>query len=431
MAALTDARFQDELARCLACEDKPCRGGCPAGVSPADFIQAALRGGAEGLERAAALILGPNPLGAVCGAVCPDSLCMARCTRGERDAPVDIPGLQAAVVARAGALGLLPRPAPAAATGERVAVVGAGPAGLGAAAVLARAGHEVHLLERARRPGGMLRLVPAWRLDPAVLDAELAWLLGQGDVRLVPGRPVARPRDLLARGFGAVVVAAGLGVPLPLEVPGAARALPWTALLGPRPRSLRGRRVAVVGDGAVALDCAEAARARGAAHVELFARKALGELAQTRRERDRLLAAGVEVSGRVRVTAVLGRGPRVAGLALRRLALPPGQAFHPSRLADVPRSDHERRDLDAVVLALGGRAGLERDPHPRIHHAGDQVEGPTTVVQALASGKRAAQAVHQALGGADAACPDRISCGDGSGCPRRATCPEKGPVPAA
>lgn len=426
MPPLTDDRLQAELERCLACEDKPCRGGCPAGVSPADFIRAALPGDAAGLERAAALILGPNPLGAVCGAVCPDSLCMARCTRGERDAPVDIPGLQAALVARAVARGLLPRPAPAAATGERIAVVGAGPAGLGAAAVLARAGHEVHLLERARRPGGMLRLVPAWRLDPAVLDAELAWLLGQGDLRLLPGRRVARPRDLLARGYAAVVVAAGLGEPVPLEVPGAVRALGWAALLGPRPPSLRGRRVAVVGDGAVALDCAEVARARGAAHVEFFARKALSELAVTRRERDRLLASGAEVSGRVRVTAVLGRGARVAGLALRRVALPADQAFHPSRLADVPRSDHERRDLDAVVLALGGRAGLERDPHPRIAYAGDMVEGPTTVVQALASGKRAALAVHQALGGVDAACPDRATCGDGSGCPRQATCADRG-----
>lgn len=426
MPALTDARLHDELARCLACEDTPCRGGCPAAVSPADFIQAARGGGREDLRRAAALILGPNPLGAVCGAVCPDTLCMARCTRGGLDAPVDIPALQAAIVARAGALGVLPGPAAAPPTGERVAVVGAGPAGLGAAVVLARAGHEVHLLERARRPGGMLRRIPAWRLDPAVLDAELAWLLGQGDLRLAAGRPVARPSDLLARGYAAVVVAAGLGEPLPLEVPGAARAHAWTALLGPRPPSLRGRRVAVVGDGAVALDCAEAARARGAAHVELFARKALGELAVTRRERDRLLSAGVEVSGRVRVTAVLGRGGRVAGLSLRRLALPAGQAFHPSRLADVPRSDHERRDLDAVVVALGGRAGLERDPHPRLHHAGDLAEGPTTVVQALASGKRAALSVHQALGGADAACPDRATCADGSGCPRQAGCTERG-----
>ncbi len=218
---------------------------------------------------------------------------------------------------------------------------------------------------------------------------------------------------------------------LPIDVHGAARAVSGTGLIGPRPSSLQGWRVAVVGDGAVALDCAEAARARGAAHVELFARKALGELAQTRRERDRLLACGAEVTGRVRVTAVLGRGSRVAGLALRRLALPPGLAFHPSRLADLPRSAHERRDLDAVVLALGGRSSLVRDPHPRILYAGDLAEGPGTVVQALASGKRAGLAVLQLLGGSDAACPDRISCGDGAGCPRRATCPEKGPPPAA
>lgn len=415
-----------ELDRCLSCEDRPCRGGCPANLSPGDFILAVRGGEPDGYRRAAAHILGHNALGGTCGAVCPDSLCMARCARATRDAPVDIPAVQAAIVARARALGVLPRFERAPATGQRVAVVGAGPAGLGAASVLARAGHEVHLLDRARRPGGLLRLVPGTRLAPAVLEGDLEWLLAQGGVALALGRPVARPRALLARGFAAVVVAAGLGEPVPLEVPGAARALAWTEVLGRRPPALRGRRVAVVGDGAAAMDCAEVARARGAAHVELFARKALSELARTRRERDRLLASGVEVSGRVRVTAILGRGARITGLALRRLLLPAGQAFHPSRLADLPRSDHERRDLDAVILALGGQASLPRDPHPRLVYAGDLEEGPTTVVQALASGRRAGLAVHQLLSGADAACPDRVSCGDGSGCPKRATCAEWG-----
>jgi dihydropyrimidine dehydrogenase (NAD+) subunit PreA len=175
----------------------------------------------------------------------------------------------------------------------------------------------------------------------------------------------------------------------------------------------------------VALDCAEVAIAQRAAHVELFARKALSELASSRRERERLLAVGVHVSCRVRVTAIRGDAAEVTGLDLCKVELPPGQAFHPSRLEDLPHGKHERRDLDAVILAIGGESGLRCERHPRVIYAGDLDSGPTSVVEALASGKRAALEVHHMLAGVEEApCPDRGSCPDGSGCPKRATCPE-------
>jgi NADPH-dependent glutamate synthase beta subunit-like oxidoreductase/ferredoxin len=431
-SSLTEAQLRAELARCQTCELAPCRSGCPANLSPADFILAARGGEPSDHRRAAAHILGRNPLGGVCGAVCPETLCMARCSRRRLDGPVNIPAIQAAIVRRAREAGGVPRPAPQPATGQRVAVVGAGPAGLGAASLLAQAGHSVHLFDRARRAGGMVRLIPRHRLDPGVLAADLEWLLGLGDVHLVLGRRVALPRELLARGFAVVLVTAGLGEPVGLDVPGHERALSWTDVLGPRPPALRGRRVAVVGDGAVAVDCAEVALSQGAAHVELFARRALSELELGRRDRDRLFAAGLHVTCRVAVTAIRGRGARATGLALRQVALPPGQAFHPSRLVAVPRGAQERRDLDAVILALGGAPGIQREPHPRVLYAGDLESGPTSVVEALASGQRAGREIHRLLAGAElAACPDRTSCADGSGCPRRATCPEwSRPAPA-
>jgi NADPH-dependent glutamate synthase beta subunit-like oxidoreductase/Pyruvate/2-oxoacid:ferredoxin oxidoreductase delta subunit len=426
---LTDAQLRVELWKCQSCEARPCRGGCPAGCSPADFIMAARCGEPSDYRRAAALILANNPLGGVCGSVCPDSLCMARCSRRGLDAAVNIPGIQAALLHRARALGVLPRFETLPATGQRVAVVGAGPAGLGAASVLAKAGHTVHVFDRADRPGGMARLVPRHRLDPEVLEDDIAWLLGLGDVRLVLGKPVALPRDLLARGFAAVIVAAGLGEPAELDVPGSERAFHWTQVLGSRPPALRGKRVAVIGDGAVAVDCAGAALAQEAAHVELFARKKLSELELTLQERDRLFTSGVHVSCRVRVTAIRGRGrgraARVTGLALRKVELPASQTFHPSRLTDLPFGEHERRDFNAVILATGGRSGLRLEPHPRIVYAGDLEDGPTSIVEALASGKRAGHAVHKLLSGDDLApCPDRASCPGGSGCPKGATCSE-------
>jgi NAD-dependent dihydropyrimidine dehydrogenase PreA subunit len=244
-------------------------------------------------------------------------------------------------------------------------------------------------------------------------------------VRLVLGKTVELPRDLLAQGYAAVIVTAGLSEPVALDVPGRERALRWVEVLGGRSPPLRGRRVAVVGDGAVALDCVEAALAHRAAHVELFARKTLSELALGRRDRDRLFAPGVHVSCRVRVTAIRARGARVTGLELRKVELPEGEAFHPSRLSDLRDGAHVRRDIDAVIFAMGSEPGLRLEPHPRVVYAGDLEHGPTSVVEALASGKRAGLAVHGMIAGAElAACPDRASCPDGSGCPKRATCPE-------
>jgi NADPH-dependent glutamate synthase beta subunit-like oxidoreductase len=422
---LSDAQLRAELVRCQSCESRPCRRGCPASCSPADFIMAARCGEPSDYRRAAAHILAHNPLGGVCGSVCPDTLCMARCTRRGFDAPVNIPGIQAGIVRRARQLGVLPRFEPLPATGERVAVVGAGPAGLGAASVLAKAGHTVHVFDAAGEAGGMLRLIPRERLDPAVLEADVAWLLGLGDVQLVLGERVDLPRDLLSRGYAAVIVAAGLGEPVPLDIPGVERALHWTRVLGGDPPALRGRRVAVVGDGGVALDCAAAAIAQGAAHVEIFARKALSELAPTRLERERLFAVGVHVSCRVRITAICGDGAEVTGLDLCRVELAPGQAFHPTRLEDLPHGHHERRDLNVVILAIGAKPGLALERHPRVLYTGELDTGPTSVVEALASGKQAGLEVHKMLAGVEeATCPDRGSCADGIGCPKRATCPE-------
>lgn len=432
---LTDAQLHAELRRCLGCETRPCRSGCPASCSPADFIRAARGGERSDYWRAAAHILAHNPLGGVCGSVCPDTLCMASCARRGLDAAVNVPAVQAAIVRKARQLGVLRRVDPPPATGHRIAVVGAGPAGLGATSVLAKAGHTVRVFDRARRPGGMARLIPGHRLDPEVLASDVAGLLGIGDVHLVLGRPVALPRDLLAKGFAAVIVAAGLSDAVELDVPGRERALGFAEVLGSRPPALRGRRVAIVGDGAVALDCAEAALARGAAHVELLALRSLSELELSRRERDRLFASGVHVTCRVRVAAIRGRGARVTALELRKVELPEGEAFHPERLADLRHGEQVRRDLDVVILATGSRPGLRLEPHPRVVYAGDVERGPSSVVEALAAGKRAGLAVHGMLAGDDAgACPDRLSCPDGNACPRRTSCPEwnrKDPVRAS
>ena len=136
---LTDAQFQTELNRCEYCEEKPCREACPAHCSPADFIMAARVGEQSDYRRAAALIMSANPLGGVCGVVCPDYFCVKACSRRTFDTPINIPAVQATVIQKANEVGM-PEFKLAKKNGKTVGVVGAGPAGLGAAAVLAQQG---------------------------------------------------------------------------------------------------------------------------------------------------------------------------------------------------------------------------------------------------------------------------------------------------
>ena len=105
---MTTAQLQAELLRCEYCEEKPCREACPANCSPADFIMAARLGNPSDIRRSAAEIMHANPLGGVCGMVCPDTLCMAACTRKKFDGAINIPLVQASIIEMAKQLGGIP-----------------------------------------------------------------------------------------------------------------------------------------------------------------------------------------------------------------------------------------------------------------------------------------------------------------------------------
>jgi len=395
---LTDAQLASEIARCEYCAEKPCREACPADCSPADFIMAAKVGTASDLRRAAAMIMAANPLGGVCGVVCPDTHCMRACARATFDAPINIPAVQATIIAKARELGVMPELEKPEGNGRRVAVVGAGPAGCGAAAVLAQEGHRVDILETGRA-GGMAALIPDFRLGKDVLTADLAFVVSLGEVKL-NARRVDDPAALLASGYGAVVVTTGLDRPVELGIPGEDLALRWIDFLAnPESVVVAGRHVAVIGGGAVAADCASAAAAAGAASVEMFALETLPEMPLTAKELAGLVLAGVAVSGRVRVTAIRNERGAVAGLETVKVALPPGASFHPSRVVDVPGTAQLRPDIDLVIVAIGARAGFARSSVEGVFFAGDVENGPTTVVEAVAAGKNAALQVAAYLAG--------------------------------
>lgn len=390
---LTDAQLASECARCVFCEEKPCMQACPADCSPADFIMAARGATAADYARSAAMIMAKNPLGGVCGAVCPDVYCQAACSRKLFDRAIEIPLVQAAIVARAKKLEMLAPLAETPANGRKVAVVGAGAAGLAAAGTLAQMGYEVDLFERASRPGGAVRLVPRHRLDPNVLDSDIAWLLQNRRVHLRTGQRVAEPAALLAEGYAAVLVAVGLHQPLRLGIAGEEMAIPGNVYLGAPEDYPAAGRVVVVGGGAIACDCAITALEQGAAGVEMITLELPGELPLTPKERRSLFGHAVNLVGRTRVIEILGEGGRARAVRLQRVSLPAGESFAPARVAPEPGTEQTVGGIGLVVVAIGNRPELEAGDKPGVFTAGDAPWGPSNVVEAAATGKNAAVAM--------------------------------------
>ena len=391
---LSDAQLRAELEKCEFCEEKPCKAACPCDCSPTDFIRAVKVGLASDYQRAAALIMGNNPLGGICGMVCPDKFCMAACVHKKLDGAVLIPEVQAAVVERAKCLGVMPGFERPKLSGKRVAVVGGGPAGLGAAAMLAQRGHQVTIIERGRELGGMCRCIPDFRLAKSVLDSDIAWLMQLGTIDVVREREVSDPRSLLREGYHAVVVATGLWSPVKLGVPGEEAALSGIKLLSaPAAYDVSGH-VAVVGGGATAFDVAMTAHRRGAKRVELFALEKLSEMPLTKKEMDALVASGIEVNGRIRIKAIEAPGGKLCALSTVKVQLKAGATrFALSDIEEVPGTEARRADFDTLILAIGLRSGSAKIEDESVIYAGDCAEGPTTVVEASASGKNAAEKV--------------------------------------
>lgn len=393
---LTDAQLRSEIARCEFCEEKPCKTACPADCSPADFIMAAKTGRKSDIERAAAQIMSRNPLGGICGAVCPETHCQSACVHMEFDRPVEIPSVQAALVARAKKDHRLPKLQRDPASGKKVAVVGAGPAGLAAAFALNQLGHEVTILEKEARPGGACALIPPHRLDPEVYESDIEFVLSHPGMNLKCDQPVDNPESLLQQGFDGVVVAVGRQKPYELGIPGESLSVDWMTYLKDVPAHPASGRVAIIGGGAVACDCAVAARLAGASQVDMLCLEEHFELAMTAKEKRLLDQHKVSISPRTSVKKLASSGGGLS-LTVTSVALPAGERFHPARMVEVSGSTRTMVGYDKVIVAIGSGVSFPETSRPEIVLAGDVRIGASTVVEAVGSGKNAAEELHSIL----------------------------------
>ncbi|MDT8449283.1 MAG: FAD-dependent oxidoreductase [Wenzhouxiangellaceae bacterium] len=427
----------DQSARCINCGNPYCEWKCPVH----NFIPDWLRLVQEGrLFEAADLCHETNALPEICGRICPqDRLCEGACTLNDGLGAVTIGAVEKYITDEAVRQGWRPDLSHVEPTGKRVAIVGAGPAGLGCADTLARHGIRPVVFDRNARIGGLLTWgIPPFKLEKHVVETRREILEGMG-VEFRLGVEVGRDHSLdeLLAGFDAVFL--GLGTyqyvrgGLPGEdLPGMVEALPFLIgnvhrVLGTQDHrypyiNLDGKRVVVLGGGDTAMDCVRTSIRQGAFSVTCAYRRDEANMPGSRKEVRNARDEGVEFLFNRQPVEIIGE-ERVEGIRMVRTRL--GAPDENGRRRPEPVEDSEETlPADAVVVAFGFRpdppdwlaaAGVELQPdgrirvggqdrlpqqtsHERIFAGGDNVRGADLVVTAVYEGREAAKSIARSLG---------------------------------
>jgi glutamate synthase (NADPH/NADH) small chain len=429
----TEEQALEEASRCLQCVKPQCVSGCPVEVPIPEFIKCLREQKyAEGI----ATIKSKNALPAVCGRVCPqEEQCQVKCVLGKIGEPVSIGRLERYLAdwERDHSFQLPEKAKP---TGKKAAIVGAGPAGLTAAADLVKLGHEVTMFEALHLPGGVLIYgIPEFRLPKAIVRNEVAYIQKIGvDLRLgnLVGRIHTIP-ELMKSGYDAVFIGSGAGLPQFMGIPGEnlggiysaneflIRVNLMKAYNFPEydtPLRL-GKHVVVIGGGNVAMDCARCSMRLGA-DVCLLYRRSREELPARKEEIENAEEEGLVCKFLAAPLRFIGNEKGwVKAMDCQAMELGPPDASGRRRPIPIKGSEFTM-ETDTVIIAIGQTPnpiiqrtteGLVADPRhgtiivdengktslEGVYAGGDVATGAATVISAMGMGKKAAKAIHEYL----------------------------------
>ena len=425
---------QEEAARCLNCKNAQCVKGCPVSINIPKFISEVKEGK---FKDAAATIAESSALPAVCGRVCPqESQCEGKCIRGIKGEAVSIGKLERFVADWARENGMKPAPATQK-NGKKVAVIGSGPSGLTCAGDLAKLGYDVTIFEALHEAGGVLVYgIPEFRLpklDVVAKEVENVKALGvKIETNVIIGRSITIDELMEEEGFEAVFIGSGAGLPMFMGIPGETAKGVFSANEYLTRNNLmkafredydtpivRGKKVAVVGGGNVAMDAARTALRLGA-EVHIVYRRSEAELPARAEEVHHAKEEGVIFDLLTNPTEILvNEEDAVAGMKCVRMELGEPDASGRRRPVVIPGSEFVL-DVDTVIMSLGtspnpliSSTTIGLDTNKRkciiadeetgktskdgVYAGGDAVTGAATVILAMGAGKAAAKGLHEFL----------------------------------
>jgi len=422
-----------EAKRCIQCKKPGCVPGCPVDVDIPGFIKLIAEG--KFIE-AAWKLKETNALPAVCGRVCPqEDQCEKVCILGKKGDPVAVGRLERFAADYERAAGKIEIPKVAAPTGKKIAIVGAGPAGLTIAGDLVKVGHDVTVFEALHKAGGVLIYgIPEFRLPKAIVDAEVDYLEKLG-VKIVFNAAIGRLKtvdDLFAEGFHAVFLGVGAGAPVFMNIPGEnlsgiysaneylTRSNLMKAYLFPSYDTpiVKGKNVAVIGGGNVAMDSVRTALRLGADNAYIIYRRSKKEMPARIEEVHHAEEEGVQFNFLTNPIEYIGdENGWVKQMICNRMEL--GEPDDSGRRRPIVIKGSEFTiDVDTVVVAIGTTAnpviprttpgldinkwgyivtkdGTGETTRKGVYAGGDIVTGSATVILAMGAGRQAAKAIDE------------------------------------
>ena len=418
-----------EAERCRDCDSPMCQLACPAGLDVPGFIKAYAEGD---IEKAYSILSEKNVFPEMCALICPTEVqCQGACLENiMNDAPVMIAEIQRAIARQAREMGLTTIRIPEKSSGKKVAVIGAGPAGIACVAKLLQLGHHVEIFEKAPVIGGIPgTIIPFQRIDAQIVfeEANNLFIEANNKKRFVlhTDFPLNENNNLesIRSRFDAVFLGFGLSAAMNLpsatsRPEGVEDALSFLKRMKTKSDLSVGKKVAVLGGGNTAIDAAVVAKQAGAQDVYIVYRRSFKEMPAWKKERDSALEQGIHFLILSQPLDYIAENGRLKGVKIARTALGEPDASGRRRPLIVPHSEYIF-PVDHVIEAIGqriddetkqalGKLELNNNGWIRVNEhfqtsiknvfaGGDIINGGTTAVQAVAEGMRTAKAIHEQL----------------------------------